>query len=97
MSRVYWYGQVKDMCKRYPIECSCIQELMYQSAIEQTIEEFRQQDNGDTKLKVIKMVLFDKTDTILGAAVKVNYSIDTIYPWISEFVKKVGQRAGFNI
>ena len=96
MSRLYWYGHVKKMCERCAdTESNNLQELMYESAITETIDEFMKQEKGEIKLEVVKMVLFDRTETVIGAAHKVNYSADTIYPWISEFVKKVGKRVGF--
>ena len=78
MSRLYWYGHVKKMCGRYAdTESSNLQELMYESAITETIDEFMKQENGEIKLEVVKMVLLDRTETVIGAAHKVNYSADT--------------------
>jgi hypothetical protein len=95
MGREYWYGTVKKMCRRYGEEISNLQELIYNSAIEQTIDEIQRQKNGDVKMRVIRMVLFDNTHTPQGAALEVNYSEDTVYPWISDFIKRVGHKAGY--
>ena len=93
--RAYWYGHAKKMCKRYHENTNSLQELIFKSAIDSTIDEITKQENGKVKLQVINMVLLDQTDNITSAARKVNYSQDTVYPWISEFIKRVGEKAGF--
>ena len=94
----YWYGLSQTMIRRYPGIKSerGIQSAIFTQAIEQALEDTARLNDGDSRIQVIKLIYFDKTDTIDGAALKVHASRRTVQRWSSAFVNMVGKYAGFN-
>lgn len=95
-SRYYWYEMAKKMVMRYnelnediPIEAA------FKKAIDETLAEVEKYENAAAHKKALKMLLFDNTHTLSGAALKLHYSERNIQIWINDFVNTVGKRAGF--
>jgi hypothetical protein len=97
----YWYEIVKKMCKKYPeiaakTDKMADEEKRYVDAINATLDEFDSHESGKEQVAAVKMVLFDKTHTPIGAGNKLGYSRRVIDGWISLFIKSVGKKVGYN-
>ena len=86
------------MIRRYPElkNEKGIQPAIWADAIERALQDTANMTDGESRLQVIKLIHFDKTDTIDGAALKVHASRRTVQRWNSEFINMVGRYAGFN-
>lgn len=95
--RHYWYGIVKKMVMQYPElkNDGSKQAAEYVEAINKCLEDTRQMDEGENRLKAIDMVYFKKTETKIGAANILHYSDRTITRWLNSFVNAVGRQVGF--
>ncbi len=71
------------------------QERIWKKAIDEAMNITSHQVNGDLKLKVINLVLIDKTATTQGAADSVYYSEIQVKRWIGDFVRLAGKKAGY--
>ena len=67
----------------------------YVSAIEKTLDELKSLENAEYRAKAIKLVYFDKTRTIEGAAMELHYSSSSVARWLNKFVNDVGKKVGF--
>jgi hypothetical protein len=56
-------------------------------AVHRAIETTKRYKNGDDRMKVIKLVLWDKSHTLAGAAIKIHCSEPTVWRWHSEFIR----------
>lgn len=70
-------------------------ESKFKEAIEITLEELSGKADANDRMKAINMILFNKTHTTSGAALKLHYSERSVQYWINEFVNEVGKKAGF--
>ena len=95
--RYYWYGIVKKMIMRYPQmkNDAADMELQYIKAIEETLEETKELDQAELRLKAIELILFKKTMTTEGVAQKIFYERRTIDRWLSKFINDVGRKVGY--
>jgi hypothetical protein len=96
-TRYEWYGSVKGFIMKYYKEGSTNTEIK-KRIIENcncVISEIAQKENGYDMIKAVQMVLLEKTHTIDGVVIVLNYSRRTIQSWISYFVYEVGRRSGF--
>lgn len=93
----YWYGNSQTMIRRYPGLKSekGLQPAMWADAIDRALEETAKMTDGESRIEVIRLIHFDKTDTIDGAALKVHASRRTVQRWNSAFINLVGRNAGF--
>lgn len=94
----YWYGCSQTMIRRYPDlkNEKGIQPAIWFKAIENALEDTAGLEDGGDRVKTIRMINFQKTHTIDGAALEVGVSRRTVQRWNSEFVNLVGKNAGFN-
>lgn len=53
--------------------------------------------DGDRRMKLIHMVLIDRTYTICGAAQKLYISEIVGKRWHSDFIRRVGRQLGFKL
>lgn len=58
-------------------------------AVRKAIEETRRLDTGEERLRMIRLVFWDQTHTLEGAAMTLNRCKRTIVQWHGEFIKKV--------
>lgn len=63
-------------------------------AVRKAVEATRQRKDGTDRLKVIQLVLWDKSHTLVGAAMKVPCSERTAQEWHREFIRLVAQNFG---
>ena len=94
----YWYCCSQTMIRRYPElkKEKGIQPAIWFNAIKNALEDTAELVDGESRLKAIEMINFQKTHTIDGAAMEVSASRRTVQRWNSEFVNLVGKNAGFN-
>ena len=85
-----------------PTEHAALRELPPQQmrelrAVEAAIEETRKMESGTQRLAVVDLVLFRKTHTVEGAALKAYISPRTAKRYHADFVREVGQHYGFSL
>lgn len=95
--RYYWYNSVKKIIMQYPRlkDDASKQAVQYVEAIEIAIADTKKLENGNERMTAIDDILFKKTRTIDGVAIKLNYHWRTIQNWITDFIKLVGKKVGF--
>lgn len=92
----YWYDFSRKMIMRYStLNADIPIEAAFKKAIDETLAEVEKNENAAAHKKALKMLLFDNTHTLSGAALKLHYSERNIQIWINDFVNTVGKRAGF--
>ena len=81
---------------RYPeLDGDIPLEAKFLKAIEDTLNEIEEKPDAAERKKAYNMILFKKTHTTSGAAMKLHYSERNIQYWINDFVNEVGRKAGF--
>lgn len=63
-------------------------------AVRQAIAETQAMDTGEERLTLIRLVFWDRTHTLEGAALKLHISYVTARRWHGEFIKKVAHFFG---
>lgn len=71
------------------------QDAIFKKAIDNAIEKTRQMENGEARMKAVKMACIDQTHTTAGAASAIHYSYWTTLIYIREFLDLVNEEAGF--
>ena len=64
-------------------------------AVRQAIAETQAMDTGEERLTLIRLVFWDRTHTLEGAATKLHISYVTARRWHGEFIRLVGKIFGF--
>lgn len=92
-----WYGFVLQVVKRYPGIKSeeTIQAQIFIHAIEKALREQKELKHGEERLKAFKMIYFDKSHNIDGAAQRLYFSRKTVENWCRSFIKMVMKYSGF--
>ena len=95
--KYYWNGMVQKMIKRYPKlkDEKTPQAGIYIKSIEKALDETSKLPNGELRVQAIETIYFDKTKTVDGIALDLNYSPIQIRRWLNSFVNLVGKNAGF--
>lgn len=86
--RYSWWGYVKDMIRRYPTSNANANET---SAVYAAIKTTERMPNGESRLKVIEMVLWDGTHTLGGAALQIPCSERTARRWQWDFIMETAK------
>lgn len=63
-------------------------------AVSQAVSETGSMQDGEERLKFIRLVFWDKTHTLEGAAMAVNCSDRTARRWHTDFIKCVARNYG---
>lgn len=63
-------------------------------AVSQAVSETASLQDGEERLKFIRLVFWDKTHTLEGAAMAVNCSDRTARRWHTDFIKCVARNYG---
>lgn len=95
--RYSWWGYVKAIIRHYDPDRE--QELNRVSlleniAVRKAVNETRAMQDGEERLKLIRLVFWDKTHTLDGAAMAVNCSDRTARRWHTDFIKCVARNYG---
>lgn len=95
--RYAWWGYVKDMIRKYPDrtgkDLSITQQKEFE-AVREALEETEALHEGKTRLEIIKLVFWDKSHTLVGAAEKEYCSYETAVNYHRQFIKLVAQKFG---
>ena len=63
-------------------------------AVSQAVSETKSMQDGEERLKFIRLVFWDKTHTLEGAAMEANCSDRTARRWHTDFIKCVARNYG---
>lgn len=96
MSRPHysWWGHVKAIVRAYPGRCG--RELYGvasrdQKGVEDAIAVTERMGNGESRLKLIRIVHWDRTHTVEGAMIAIPCSKTTAYRWQKDFFEIVAR------
>lgn len=95
--RYNWWGYVKAIIRRYdPCQNTELHgvALRENNAVRGAVEETMGFADGDSRLRMVRLVFWDKTHTIEGAALAVNCSDRTARRWHTEFIRCVAKHYG---
>lgn len=92
--RYSWWGYIKAIVQAYPDRQS--KELSGvatrdQMAVQKAIEDTRRMESGEARMKVIRLVHFDRTHQLPGAALLVPCSERTANRWQRSFFEQVAR------
>ena len=92
-----WWSYVKYMARKYPNRIG--RELQgtedaEQAAVEAALRAIAERADGDARVQLVKMVFFDKTHTLAGAALALHCSERTARRWHTDFLREVGRKFG---
>lgn len=95
--RHWWYTDVKRAVMHSPSFQHKTQPeyQRYREAIDKALEDVSKMNNAEERMFAIEEILFKKTLTIDGVALRLNYSWRVVQNWITEFVNLVGKYKGF--
>lgn len=85
-----WWGYVNNMLRAYPDNTN--QEET--AAINEAIEITGNLVDGEDRLKAVRLVFFDETHKIAGAAMKIHCSPETAQNWLRDFKYLVAKQRG---
>lgn len=92
-----WWGYIKAIIREYPDrmgkDLSGVAKREYE-AVQAAIEATERMDDGETRLKVIRLVHFEGTYTLEGAALSVPCSERTAAYWQRKFFEMVARNRG---
>ncbi len=74
-------------------QMSTVNQIEY-SAVHNAIETTKTYRDGEARIKVIKLVYWDRTHRLVGAAMEVHSSEPTVIRWHGEFIRLVAQNFG---
>lgn len=96
-----WWGYVRYIIRRYPVldENYLFQEMCRAdsrdwSAVKSAIDHTECTENGLARLKMIRMVHWDRTHTLEGAALSIPCSRSLAAKWQREFFEEVARNRG---
>lgn len=95
--RYSWWGYIKAIIRRY--EADREKELhgvslLENNAVDKAVRETEALQDGADRLTLIRLVFWDKTHTLEGAALAVNCSERTARRWHTDFIKCVARNYG---
>lgn len=99
----YWWGYVKGMIRNYPClvkkyggqpASMLTTEGREYNAVMRAVATTEGYCNGEDRLKIIKLVLWDDSHTVAGAALALPCHEDTASKWHAEFIKLVATNYG---
>lgn len=95
--RNWWYPIALLVIKNYDklFEMSSPAISIWEYALNRAIKDTKDSDNGNDKIKAVKLVYFRKEYTAAGMAQELGYSEVTIRRWLNSFVNLVGKYAGY--
>lgn len=85
--RYGWWGYAKHMIRRYPDHVTEDERAAVAAAIAET-ERMR---DGEDRLKLVRMVLFQSSHTLAGASLKIPCSERTAQRYHGDFIRTVGK------
>jgi hypothetical protein len=94
--RYYWYYHVKKTIEHYPhgLDRSTSRGEEDFRAVEKTIDN-RKMTDGEERLKLVKMLCWDRYYTMEAIALKLHISTITAHRWWRNFVYDVAREMGY--
>ena len=89
--RYPWWSYIKQICKRYPQGVITDAE---RAAVAAAVEETKKLPDGENRIRLIIMVLWKQTHTIMGASMKLYISEGTAKIWHRQFIYLVAEKLG---
>ena len=95
-----WWGYVRYMVRQYPVWREAVGEETPDSeragwaAVDGAVEITEHMENGLARLKVIRMVHWDRTHTLVGAATEIPCDRATAARWQRRFFEEVARNRG---
>lgn len=92
--RYSWWGYVKDMIRKYPgrqgkkLTGTALREFR---AVQAAIEETERKEDGQARLAVVDLVLWQGKRSISGAALEIPCSERTAQQWHADFIREVAR------
>lgn len=94
-----WWRKVKAIIRAYPgqtgKDLSC-EEMMNYKAVKAAIEATQSMENGEARMKVIRLVHLKRTHTLEGAALAAQCSRATAARWQRRFFEEVARNMGLH-
>lgn len=95
MSKHYsWWPYVKEIIRAYPVridaELSGVALIDYH-AVEDAIDKTEQMTDGQSRLKLIRLLHWNGTHTVQGAADEIPCDKSTAYRWQRRFFEEVAR------
>lgn len=93
-----WWNYVKAIIRAYPgqigKDLSRVEAMNYE-AVKAAIEATEHMENGEVRMKVIRLVHLDRTHTVEGAALRISCEKTTAYRWQKAFFEEVARNRDF--
>ena len=94
--RYIWWRYIKTVIRRYA-ECPDVLSASEYSAVQRAVMFTRSLTDGELRLRLIQLVLWNRTHTIAGAAIMLYISESTAQDWHAQFVKSVAVSLGLKL
>lgn len=95
--RYSWWPYVRDIIRAYPArkseDTTGVSKQEFES-VQAAIEATERMDGGEVRLKVIRMVYWDGTHTLNGAALEIPCDRSTAARWQRKFFEDVARNRG---
>lgn len=92
-----WWGYIKEIIREYPeafaLPASGVAAREV-DAVSNAVYATERMDCGEARLKVIRMVHWDRTHTLAGAALEIPCSERTAARWQRNFFEEVARNRG---
>lgn len=85
-----WWGYINNMLRGYPDKTNEKETR----AINEAIEITKGLIDGEERIKAVRLVFFDETHKIAGAAMKIHCSPETAQNWLRDFKYLVAKQHG---
>jgi len=85
--RYAWWGYVREILRRYPKKTTAQEG----AAVRYAIERAQHEEGGGQCMEIVRMVFFDKTHTLQGAAQRANCDYETAKRWQRRFMHWVAE------
>lgn len=95
--RYTWWGYIRDLIQKYPgTEGKDLSGVAVKGrdAVKSAIEATERMNGGEDRMKLIRMVHFDRTHTLEGAAQKIPCNRSTAARWQRKFFEDVARARG---
>lgn len=86
--RYDWWSYVRGILRRYPHRTNANETRAVMAAIEETEKKL----DGKDRLKIIELVYFKKTKSLIGAAMVVPCSERTAQRYHADFIRLVAEK-----
>ncbi len=93
-----WWGHVKAIIRAYPgqtgKDLSRVETMNYE-AVKAAIEATQRMENGEARMKVVRLVHLERAHTLEGAALTVPCDRATAARWQRRFFEEVARNRDF--